>query len=239
VSGEAAPKRPLYARVLRLHYVHPGGLLCFAFFEGMILLAILLALAELVTWWVVIILPATVAAMVKVNDVIAGLSFPESGRKAALPRRVPAVARGSAVVEPSVHNGAPQRTSRVVGRAVGRAVGTASAPGTPAAGASPSPYAGRSAHPGANPDAPDAGRGGNGRPSQPGNGVPDGLGGLDAPAAAGEPAGDQHGGDPGGGDPGGFDAGRDPGGDLGADLGAGLPLRRTAWPNQRRFERPV
>ncbi|HEY2673243.1 MAG TPA: hypothetical protein VGJ07_23135 [Rugosimonospora sp.] len=231
MSGEAAPKRPLYARVLRLRYMHPGGLLCFAFFEGMILLAILLALAELVTWWVVIILPATVAAMVKVNDVIAGLSFPGSGRKAGLPRWAPAVARGSAVVDPSGHAAGSQQTGRVVGRVVGRAVGTASAPG--ASGASPSPYAGRSAHPGANPGVPDAGRGGNGgpgRPSQPGNGVPGGLGDLDASAAAGGPAGDQHGGAPGSGDP---------GGDLGADLGAGLPLRRTAWPNQRRFERPV
>ncbi|TWJ20024.1 hypothetical protein [Micromonospora endolithica] len=63
--------RPLYARVLRLRVVNPGGVLCFVFFEGAVALAALLALAELVTWWSLLILPATVAAMVKVNDMVA------------------------------------------------------------------------------------------------------------------------------------------------------------------------
>jgi hypothetical protein len=138
VSGVAAPKRPLYARVLRLRYVHPGGLVCFLFFEGMILLAVLLALAELVTWWIVIILPVSVAAMVKINDVIAGLSFTQHG-KAVLPRRIPAVARGSAAVEPTVALPVPE-PSNWVGRAVGRAVGTAPAPGW--SGRTPSPHRG-------------------------------------------------------------------------------------------------
>jgi hypothetical protein len=124
--------------VLRLHYVHPGGLVCFLFFEGMILLAVLLALAELVTWWIVIILPVSVAAMVKINDVIAGLSFTQHG-KAMLPRRIPAVARGSAAVEPTVALPVPE-PSNWVGRAVGRAVGTAPAPGW--SGRTPSPHRG-------------------------------------------------------------------------------------------------
>jgi hypothetical protein len=65
--------RPLYARVLRLKHITPGGLLCFVFLEGAMALGALLALAELVSWWGVIVLPLTVAVMVKLNDVIAGM----------------------------------------------------------------------------------------------------------------------------------------------------------------------
>ena len=64
--------RPLYSRVLRLRHVDPGGLLCFVFFEGTVRLGLLLALAELVNWWGVLVLPVTVAVMVKVNDLVAG-----------------------------------------------------------------------------------------------------------------------------------------------------------------------
>jgi hypothetical protein len=65
--------RPFYARVLRLKHLTPGGLLCFVFLEGAMALGALLALAELVSWWGVIVLPLTVAVMVKLNDVIAGM----------------------------------------------------------------------------------------------------------------------------------------------------------------------
>jgi predicted secreted protein len=64
--------RPLYARVLGLRHLHPGGMLCFVYFEGAIALSLLLALAELVSWWVVLILPVSIALMVKVNDLVAG-----------------------------------------------------------------------------------------------------------------------------------------------------------------------
>jgi hypothetical protein len=67
-----ARSRPLYVRALGLQFVNPSGMLCFVFFEGMIALAVLLALAEQVTWWAVVVLPATVAVMVKINDVVAG-----------------------------------------------------------------------------------------------------------------------------------------------------------------------
>ena len=63
--------RPLYARVLGLRFVNPGGVLCFLFFEGAVTLAVLLALAELVSWWAVLVLPAAVAVMVKLNDLVA------------------------------------------------------------------------------------------------------------------------------------------------------------------------
>jgi predicted secreted protein len=45
---------------------------CFLFFEGAICLAAVLALAGFVTWWAVVVLPLSVAAMVKLNDVVAG-----------------------------------------------------------------------------------------------------------------------------------------------------------------------
>jgi hypothetical protein len=64
--------RPLYARLLGLQYLRPSGFLCFVFLEGAVALGILLALAELVSWWGVLVLPVSVAAMVKVNDVVAG-----------------------------------------------------------------------------------------------------------------------------------------------------------------------
>jgi hypothetical protein len=69
-AGRAAP---LYARVLGLRGIRPGAVLCFLFFEGMVALGALLALAELTSWWAVLALPAAVAVMVKVNDVVAVL----------------------------------------------------------------------------------------------------------------------------------------------------------------------
>ena len=65
--------QPLYARTLRLRHLTPSGFLCFVFLEGAVALGVLLALAELVSWWGVLVLPATVAGMVKLNDVIAGM----------------------------------------------------------------------------------------------------------------------------------------------------------------------
>ncbi|WP_433301910.1 hypothetical protein ACQP2F_07485 [Actinoplanes sp. CA-030573] len=71
--------RPLYARVLRLRHVAPSGFLCFVFLEGSVALGALLALAELVSWWGVIVLPMTVALMVKLNDLVAGALMPRAG----------------------------------------------------------------------------------------------------------------------------------------------------------------
>ncbi len=73
---EIVGHRPLYARMLRLKFLEPSGFLCFVFLEGAVALGILLALAELVSWWGVLALPATVAIMVKLNDVIASSLTP-------------------------------------------------------------------------------------------------------------------------------------------------------------------
>lgn len=71
-AGELYQDKPLYARMLGLRHVTPSGFLCFVFLEGAVALGILLALAELVSWWGVLVLPITVAVMVKLNDVVAG-----------------------------------------------------------------------------------------------------------------------------------------------------------------------
>lgn len=90
LSRDQARQQPLYARMLGLQYLAPSGFLCFVFLEGAVALGILLALAELVSWWGVLVLPATVAVMVKLNDVVAGAlirpaaSSPPPGRSALL-----------------------------------------------------------------------------------------------------------------------------------------------------------
>ncbi len=89
-------RRPLYVRALRLRHLRPSGLSCFLMFEGVLALGILLALAELVNWWAVPILPAVVAGAVKFNDVVVGLlrapgpTPPVVRRTAALPVAAPA-----------------------------------------------------------------------------------------------------------------------------------------------------
>ncbi|WP_412541961.1 hypothetical protein R8Z50_05310 [Longispora sp. K20-0274] len=71
MTGSAA-HRPLYARILRLRHLRPGGLMCFLLLEGSVVLAGLLSMAELVSWWSLVVLPVVVAVMVKVNDMVAG-----------------------------------------------------------------------------------------------------------------------------------------------------------------------
>src|SRR5947208_281674 len=65
-------RRPLYARMLGLRYVRPSALMSFLLCECAIALAALLALAELVSWWAVAVLPLSIAAMVKLNDLVTG-----------------------------------------------------------------------------------------------------------------------------------------------------------------------
>jgi hypothetical protein len=64
--------RPLYFRLLRINHLRPRGPVTFALFEGSIGIAVLLALAEIVSWWGVFAIPASVALMVKLNDIVAG-----------------------------------------------------------------------------------------------------------------------------------------------------------------------
>jgi hypothetical protein len=88
---------PLYHRLLRLRHYRPGRVMTVAFFEGAIAVSVLLSFAELLEWWSVLAIPAVVAALVKFNDLVAGLPV-----RALL--RPPSAARGVAQVR---HRPAP------------------------------------------------------------------------------------------------------------------------------------
>jgi hypothetical protein len=98
VSGQSGYRRPLYARALRLRYIRPGSLMCSALFEGVIGLAVLLSLAELVSWWSILVLPVLVAVLVKVNDIISGAFARNDQTMKFTTRRGANAVRGSARV---------------------------------------------------------------------------------------------------------------------------------------------
>jgi len=67
-----AMARSLYVRALRLHHVRPSAALRLLYLEGAVAVAGLAALAELASWWGILVLPAVVAALVKAEDVATG-----------------------------------------------------------------------------------------------------------------------------------------------------------------------
>jgi hypothetical protein len=85
---------PLYSRILRLRHLELRPVTTFVLFEGSVILAGLLALAEVVEPWAMLIVPVAVAIMVKLNDVVAGVLL----RPLALAQlRAPRVIEGTAV----------------------------------------------------------------------------------------------------------------------------------------------
>ncbi len=69
-------RTPLYWRLLRLHHVRPNGWQRALLVEGVFALAALLTLADVASAWTLIALPVAVAAVVKLNDIVAGLLAP-------------------------------------------------------------------------------------------------------------------------------------------------------------------
>ena len=65
----------LYLRLLRIRHLKPRPWVMFLLVEAPILGAVLLALAEIVNWWAVLVVPATVAVWLKFSDVIAGETY--------------------------------------------------------------------------------------------------------------------------------------------------------------------
>lgn len=116
ISAEESRHRPLYARVLGLQYLRPSGLLCFLFFEGSVALGVLLALAELVNWWVVAVLPGAVAVMVKLNDVVAGtIVYPDASPRGRARGRATAPRAAVSPVSPAATDesiGSPTQRAR-------------------------------------------------------------------------------------------------------------------------------
>ncbi|WP_163510016.1 hypothetical protein [Fodinicola acaciae] len=70
-SRRPPERRTIYAKVLRLKTINPGPVWSFLFFEVAIAVGIVLALLGFVSWWGVLVLPLAIAAMVKLNDVVA------------------------------------------------------------------------------------------------------------------------------------------------------------------------
>jgi hypothetical protein len=71
----------------------------FLLFEGSVALAALLAFAEILTWWGVLAIPATVAVIVKLHDVVAGAFIrPLAVAQLRTPRLLEAAAMGRSVV---------------------------------------------------------------------------------------------------------------------------------------------
>src|SRR2546423_12011990 len=125
-------KRPVYARALRLRYLRPGGLLCFLFFEGSIALGVLLALAEFAPWWGIVVLPLTVALMVKLNDVVAASNARLRLAPAHVRQRSPRPTSGPPLRVSVPHARAadtPPPSSRVRSGGAGHPVGEAARPG--------------------------------------------------------------------------------------------------------------
>jgi hypothetical protein len=64
--------RPMYWRVLHLKHVYPSSWQRAAFFEGSLALAAILVLADLASAWLLLVLPLSVAVIVKAHDVLVG-----------------------------------------------------------------------------------------------------------------------------------------------------------------------
>ncbi len=71
--GSRTPHRQLYARLLGLHHLRLRAWQRAVLAEGALVVALLLALADLASAWTIVVLPLAVAAVVKAHDVLAGL----------------------------------------------------------------------------------------------------------------------------------------------------------------------
>jgi hypothetical protein len=80
-------KPPLYWRLLRLRHVHPNGWQRALLVEGSFGVAALLTLADFATAWTLVVLPLAVAAVVKLNDVVAGWLAPATADDDGVRRR--------------------------------------------------------------------------------------------------------------------------------------------------------
>ena len=70
----------MYWRVLRLQRVRPNGWQRLLLVEGSVASGVVLALADASSAWAIVVLPVTVAAVVKAHDVLAGILDPGAAR---------------------------------------------------------------------------------------------------------------------------------------------------------------
>ena len=71
-SNGAVENAPLYPKLLRLQHIHPNAWQRALLGEGMALLGVLLAMADLASAWSIVVLPLAVAVVVKAHDLLAG-----------------------------------------------------------------------------------------------------------------------------------------------------------------------
>jgi len=76
VIDDAQPPPPVYSRVLGLRHLRLARWQTGVLFDGALVVGVLLALAELASAWAPVVLPAVVAGVVWVFDVVAGLTGP-------------------------------------------------------------------------------------------------------------------------------------------------------------------
>jgi hypothetical protein len=124
--------RPLYWRLLRLKHVQPSSWQRAAFFEGSLVVAGVLVLADLASAWLLIVLPVAVALIVKAHDVYAGWLAPAAA--------APTEPAADPVSESGPDETPPEEESNV--RVVSDPEATPSSP--PSSPAQPSPRAARS-----------------------------------------------------------------------------------------------
>jgi hypothetical protein len=74
-----ATRHPLYPRLLRLRHVHPNAWQRALLGEGAVGLALLLVLADLATAWILVVLPLSVAVVVKAHDLLAARLADDAG----------------------------------------------------------------------------------------------------------------------------------------------------------------
>jgi len=79
-------RRTTYARVLRLRHLRLAGWQAVLLFDGVLVLAVLLVLADLATAWTLLVLPAAVALAVKGQDLVAGALAGSDPRPGPAPR---------------------------------------------------------------------------------------------------------------------------------------------------------
>ncbi len=75
---------PLYPRLLRLRNIHPNAWQRAVLGEGMAVVGVLLALADLASAWSIVVLPVAVAGVVKAHDLVSGV-LGQSSEKAPTP----------------------------------------------------------------------------------------------------------------------------------------------------------
>lgn len=87
-AGQPTARPPaLFSRVLRLRHLSPAGWQHGLLGEGVLFVAVVIALSDLASAWVLLALPAAVLAVVKYHDVLAGRLRPPASHRVDNPWR--------------------------------------------------------------------------------------------------------------------------------------------------------